>query len=67
MSHFLALLRYRLARSLIHAGLRVMPAGRARSEINAMLWTWNMKVRATLAANEAVQRSPGSPPPALDN
>jgi hypothetical protein len=30
--------------------LRVLPPGRCRQELSALLWTWNMKVSATLAA-----------------
>ncbi len=47
--------RYALARILIHTGLKVMPPGRGRSELTALLWTWNMKVSATVAAHRAAR------------
>lgn len=40
------LMRYRIARTLIHAGLRIMPHGRARRELTAVIWEWGNKVRA---------------------
>ena len=43
--------RYALGRHLIHLGIKVLPAGRVRQELTEILWAWNVKVRATLAAN----------------
>jgi hypothetical protein len=46
-------LRYRVARWLVHFAIHfIMPPGRARQELTAALWTWNMRVQATLAASE---------------
>ena len=49
-------IRYRLARLLIHVGLKVMPPGRARRELNAVLWTWGMQITASVAAARAIQK-----------
>lgn len=38
------LVRFALARSIIHFGLRVMPAGRSRREITWMLRQWSLHV-----------------------
>lgn len=32
--------RYRIARAMIHAGLRVWPPGRGKSEVVNLLWSW---------------------------
>jgi hypothetical protein len=42
--------RYWLACKLIYAWMRVMPASRYRSELNAALWTLGIKVQAHYAA-----------------
>jgi hypothetical protein len=39
--------------ALMDVGLRVLPPGRCRQELTAMLWTWHMKVSATLAAHRS--------------
>jgi hypothetical protein len=46
-------IRHHLARWLIHTGLRVMPAGRFRSEVSAALWGVNFQVMAHNAALQA--------------
>lgn len=32
-------------------GLWLMPEGRAKSELTALLWTWNLEIQATVAAH----------------
>lgn len=44
-------LRFRLGRGLMALGLRVLPCGRCRQELTQLLWTWNMRVHATIAAD----------------
>ena len=41
----MSLLRYTIGRALIVAGIRVMPPGRARSELFALLDVWTTNVR----------------------
>lgn len=48
MSESVSLVRYHVGRWLIHAGLRAMPPGRARSELFALLDQWATKVRQSL-------------------
>jgi len=43
------MLRYRIAVALLHLGLNVMPAGRARSELYTLMDQWSTKVAKTLA------------------
>lgn len=45
--------RYWIGRAMVHAGLRFMPPGRVREELSELLWTWRMKVDATVAATRA--------------
>ena len=40
--------RYRLARWLIHTGLRVWPPGQGKAEVMTLLWDWRNDVEATL-------------------
>lgn len=42
--------RHRIGRWLVHFGIWIMPPGRARQELTALLWTWNMKVTGIVAA-----------------
>lgn len=53
--------RHHLARWMIHVGLKIMLPGRSRQELTEMLWVWNMKVHATVAAHRAAIAD-GSPP-----
>jgi hypothetical protein len=46
--------RYRLGRFLMHLGLRVLPHGRIRAELSAMMWAWGMKVQVTTTAKKLV-------------
>lgn len=39
-------LRFWLARVMIHAGLHVMPKGRAKAKLTEILWRWGDNVRA---------------------
>jgi len=39
------LLRFAIGRMLIHAGLKVMPPGRVRSELFQQFELWSTKVR----------------------
>jgi len=49
--HMIFRLRYQFARALFLFALHViMPPSRCRQELSALLWTWNLKVKATLAA-----------------
>lgn len=48
-----------LGRILIHVGLKVLPPGRGRQELTQLLWTWRMKVDATLAAHRSIGPAPG--------
>jgi hypothetical protein len=43
-------LRFTVGRALIHAGLRVMPHGRVRSELTNLLADWSEQVRAKVLA-----------------
>lgn len=45
------MLRYHLGRSLVHAGIRVMPSGRVKSELYALIDHWSTKVRDTIATS----------------
>jgi hypothetical protein len=36
---------------MMAASLRILPPGRCRQELSALLWTWNMQVQMTLAAH----------------
>ena len=38
---------------MVHVGIHVMPSGRCRLDLMALFWTWNMRVHATLAAENA--------------
>lgn len=40
--------RFRIGRALIHAGLRIMPEGRVRSELYGLMDQWATKVRDTV-------------------
>lgn len=50
--------RYAIGRALIHLGLRVMPAGRVRSELYALIDVWASDVRRLLALQSAPCPSP---------
>lgn len=50
---WVAYARYTLGRWMVHGGIWIMPPGRARKELVALLWTWNMRVSATVAAHNA--------------
>jgi len=41
-------LRYIVGRWFVHAGLAIMPCGRARSELYQLLELWGTKVRETV-------------------
>lgn len=43
------MLRFKLGRALIHAGLKAFPPGRARDELTSLLWEWGAKVRTAVA------------------
>jgi hypothetical protein len=43
-------LRFIVGRALIHAGLRVMPRGRVRSELTKLLADWSERARTELLA-----------------
>lgn len=47
--------RFAIGRQLMHLGLGMMPKSDARSELTALLWTWNMRVTATVAAQRAAE------------
>jgi hypothetical protein len=47
------MLRFHGAYWVLRAGLWIMPRGRAKSELMALLWTWNLRVQAVLAAAQA--------------
>ena len=47
-----SLFRFRVARTLIHAGLRAMPEGRARRELTDLLWEWGRYVADTVARHK---------------
>lgn len=51
--------RYRFAHLLMKLGLKMMPPGRPRAELTAMMWTWNMKVQATLAVHQGKELNNG--------
>lgn len=44
------MLRFHIGRSLIVAGLKVMPQGRVRSELSSLLDIWSTNVYRTLDA-----------------
>ena len=48
----MTLLRFRIGRWLIHAGLRMWPQGRARQELTGVLADWGLKVRQEIARHE---------------
>ena len=48
LSERIRLLRFSLGRTLIHAGLKAMPHGRARREIHRVLEQWGEGVRTEL-------------------
>jgi len=50
----MSLLRHRIGRWLLIAGLRVMPKGRARSELFALMDQWTTKVRDELRRHREV-------------
>jgi hypothetical protein len=52
------LLRYTIARWLIHAGIRVMPHGRARREIHDMLTVWGLSMVMRVNSARSVKGLP---------
>lgn len=44
--------RYTIGRWLVHLGLRIMPAGRVRSELYTLLDEWATRVYAALKSKE---------------
>ena len=44
--------RYWLGTKLLMLGMRVLPASRYRSDLNAALWTVGLKVQATIATHQ---------------
>lgn len=42
------MLRYRIGRLVVHAGLRIMPPSRARSELFTLIDLWSTHVRLTI-------------------
>jgi hypothetical protein len=49
--------RYTLGRWLVHLGLRIMPAGRIRSELYTLLDEWGTRVYAELAIAQAALKT----------
>lgn len=45
--------RYTLGRWLVHFGLRIMPAGRVRSELYTLLDGWSTRVYGALKTKDA--------------
>ena len=50
MSENVRFIRFWLSRVLIHAGLRVLPQGRMKSELYNLIYQWAIQVQAALAA-----------------
>lgn len=44
------MLRLYVGRALLHAGLRVLPPGRVRCELSALIDQWSTKVHREIAA-----------------
>jgi hypothetical protein len=42
------MLRYRIGRAVLHAGLRILPAGRVRTELTILIQHWARNVYAAL-------------------
>lgn len=55
MSRF-DLIRYSIARQVIHAGLTIMPESRFKTELVAQLWTLRARVIATVAVARALEQ-----------
>lgn len=45
------LLRFAIGRSLIHAGLKVMPRGKVRDELYNILASWGHRVHVAVTGN----------------
>lgn len=45
------LFRFRLGRFFLHLGLRILPPGRVRSELYALMDQWSSKVMTTISQN----------------
>ena len=50
MSENVRFIRFWLGRTLIHAGLHVMPQGRVKAELYNLIDQWATQVQAALAA-----------------
>jgi len=46
------LVRFRVGRTLIHAGLKAMPHGRVRRELHRLLEQWSEQVRKHLEESQ---------------
>ncbi len=54
MSH-ISLIRYAVARQIIHLGLAVMPPGRFKTELLVALWSLRAKVSVAIAIDRALK------------
>lgn len=48
--------RYAIGRAVMHFGLRLMPSGRAKSELLVILYTWGANVAEEIDRARAEQR-----------
>ena len=46
-------IRYRIARWLLHLGMRIWPESNSKREVSALIGEWSAKVVATNAINRA--------------
>jgi len=56
MKKFIKLSRYRVAKTLIHAGLHIMPASRYKTRLLEVLWDLNAEVMETVHGDTSKHR-----------
>lgn len=47
-------IRFHIGRALIHAGLAIMPPGRAKAELYELYWSWGEEVRRIVADRQPI-------------